>query len=441
MYGRLFLLIGLAAAGQATDPAVLANQARQALASGQFDKSAAIYRQLVAQLPDVAGMRLNLALALFQGGRHRDAVTELKAALKMQPDLAAASMMLGMCYAKLGEPVAAIPLLEQAYKREPGNGPVLLELADSYFVTGRYALAVERFKDLAFSQPKNPLAWRGLGLSLTEQSQVVFSKLPMGGAESLTLLARAKLAQQEPKAAYSYLRQAVEKNPRFGPAHALLAELYTQTGHPDWAAAERAKAKSLPAATGPYQQVVEMSEMALRSLGKLAELGPSAPLYETEAEAARARGAYPEAVAALRKALAMKPGQTRYEKLLARALFLNKEYDAALPLLTKHQMKAELGEALLETGKPAEAIPYLAGSPGSLGRAYLETGEAAKAIAPLRAALAGDSDGSVHFQLARALQRTGAAAEAREMDRLSQQLRQKKAQQSEALGAVEIRPF
>lgn len=441
MWWLLLSLFGVVAAAQPGDPAALANQARQALATGQFDKSAALYRQMIAQMPDVAGLRLNLALALFQGGRHREAATELKTALKMQPDLAAASMMLGMCYAKLGEPVAAIPLLEQAHKREPGNGPVLLELADSYFVTGRYALAVERFKDLAFLQPKNPLSWRGLGLSLTEQSQLVFSKLPMGSAEALTLLARAKLAQQEPKAAYSYLRQALEKNPRFGPAHGLLAELYAQTGHADWAAAERAKAKALPAAAGPYQQIVEMSEMALRALGKLADLGPSAPLHETEAEAARARGAYPEAVAALRKALSMKPGQARYEKLLARALFLNKDYDEALPLLTKHQMKAELGEALLETGKAAEAIPYLSGSPASLGRAYLETGDAAKAIAPLRAALPGDADGSVHFQLARALQRTGAAAEAKEMDRLSQQLREKKAKQAEALGAVEIRPF
>ena len=178
--------------------------------------------------------------------------------------------------------------------------------------------------------------------------------------------------------------------------------------------------------------------MALRALARLEALGPSAALYETQAEAARARGAYPEAVAALRKAVAKQPGQARYEKLLARALFLNKNYEEALPLLTKYKLRAELGEALLETGKAAEAIPYLASSPAALGRAYLATDQPAKAIAPLRSALASDSDGSIHFQLARALQRTGATAQAQEMDRLSQQIRQKKAEQQDALGAVVI---
>ena len=229
----LLLFFSVMAAAQPADPAVLADQARQALATGQFDRSAALYRQVVAQMPQVAGMRLNLALALFQGGRHREAATELRTALKLQPDLAPASMMLGMCHAKLGEPLAAIPLLEKAYERDPNNMQVLLELADSYFVTGRFAQAVERFKELATFKPNDPLAWRGLGLSLTEQSQVVFAKLPPSGAEALTLVARAKLAQQEPKAAFTLLRQALQKNPQFGPAHLTLAELYDQTGHPD----------------------------------------------------------------------------------------------------------------------------------------------------------------------------------------------------------------
>src|SRR5262249_26321633 len=42
-----------------------------------------------------------------------------------------------------------------------------------------------------------------------------------------------------------------------------------------------------------------------------------------------------------------------------------------------------------------------------LGRAYLESGAAAKAIPALQAALETDTDGSLHFQLARAYRATG----------------------------------
>jgi Tfp pilus assembly protein PilF len=99
----------------------------------------------------------------------------------------------------------------------------------------------------------------------------------------------------------------------------------------------------------------------------------------------------------------------------------------------------------VESGRAAEAIPHLlairtAAAQAQLGRAYLETDQPAKAIGPLRAGLVTDADGSLHFQLARALQRTGAAAQAREMDRMSQEIRQQRAREQEALGAVTITP-
>lgn len=108
-------------------------------------------------------------------------------------------------------------------------------------------------------------------------------------------------------------------------------------------------------------------------------------------------------------------------------------------------MSYETGAALLETGKAAEAVPHLAKvrtpeAQAALGRAYLALDQPAKAVPALRAGLAADRDGSVHFQLARALQRTGAAAQAQEMDRISQQLRRAQAEQQDAVNAVQITP-
>jgi tetratricopeptide (TPR) repeat protein len=434
----LLSLISIGLAAQPGDPAVLSEQARAAMASGRFDEAATVYRKLIAQMPNVGGLRMNLGLALFQARQYRAAATELKTALRLEPGLLPASMMLGICHGKLGEPLLAIPLLEKATKTMPENPVVVLELADAYYTVGRHPEAIRQFELLAGMQPKNPVAWRGLGVALTEYSQVLFGKLPAGGAEALTLLARSRLAADEPKAAFRLLRQALEKNPRFGPAHGYLAELYEKTGHADWAAAERALAG--PGA-GVFAEIVAKSEQALRAFGRLAELGPSVPLFETEADAARARGAHGETVAAWRKALALQPGAAALEKGLARALFVGRSYEEALPLLVKHGMEAEVGESLLETGKAAEAIPHLLkarGAGAALGRAYLAVDEPAKAIGPLRGALAGDTDGSVHFQLARALQRTGAGAQAREMDKVAAEIRARVAAQAEAVSAVEI---
>lgn len=440
MWYPLLVLMTVSALAQPAGPAALAAEARQQLAARNYPRAAAIYRQLIAQMPNVAGLRLNLGLALFQAGDHRAAAGELQTALKMEPGLTAASILLGVCHAKLGEPALAIPPLERAAKAQPDNALVLLELADANYSTGRLAPAIEQFRKLTQLQPANPLAWRGLGLSLSEHSQALFQKLPPRSAEALTLLGRAKLEQQEPKAAFQFLRQAIDRDPSFGPAHGYLAELYRRSGRDDWAAAAAAKAGP---GGGVFAEVVAASEQALEALGKLEALGPSAELFETQAEAARARGAYPEAVDALRKALAVKKGNAVLERSLARALFLNRNYEEAIPLLTKYKMSYELGAALVESGRPAEAIPHLLtirtpAAQAQLGRAYLETDQPAKAVAPLRAGLAADTDGAVHFQLARALQRTGAAAQAREMDRLSQEIRQQRAQEQEALGAVVI---
>jgi Flp pilus assembly protein TadD len=49
----------------------------------------------------------------------------------------------------------------------------------------------------------------------------------------------------------------------------------------------------------------------------------------------------------------------------------------------------------------------------ALGRALLQSGEAAQAVPHLEKALPTDPDGSLHYQLAQAMQRTGNAERAR----------------------------
>lgn len=120
-----------------------------------------------------------------------------------------------------------------------------------------------------------------------------------------------------------------------------------------------------------------------------------------------------DATAIYKAALLKFPNDSRLETELARSLYLDHNYDEAIPLLARHQLFLELGISHLETGDATAAIEALtpiedrpeAQSP--LGSAYLKSGQPEKAIPHLQAAAKDDTDGAIHLQLARAYQRTG----------------------------------
>ena len=412
----------------------MAKQARAALASRQYDRAATLYRELCRLLPAEPGMRLNLGIALYSGGRYAEAITELESLLKQSPSIEPAYLFLGLSRAQAGKAAAAVAPLTRAVEVEPRNVVALLALGDAHLVTGNPGAAADAFTRAAAVDARNPKAWLGLSLSWAGISQAAFAKLPADSAPALVLLARSRLAQKEPRAAFGLLQRVLEQEPALPGLHAALAETYRLAEHPDWAAAEDARESRIGRVPeGLYAEALAASARALNALDRLAQLPESPELHEAEADAARLRGAFPESVAALRKAVALRPGDRRLQEQLARSLWLNRNFDEAAPLLRKYGMDFELGYALLESGQAEEAIPLLergarnaklaAEAAAALGRAYLEAGHADKAIAPLRSGLASDRDGSIHFQLSRAYGRTGQTELAGEMLRRSTELR------------------
>ncbi len=122
-----------------------------------------------------------------------------------------------------------------------------------------------------------------------------------------------------------------------------------------------------------------------------------------------------DSVAVYRGALVKSPNDPRLETELARSLYLDHNYDEAIPLLVRHKLYLELGISQLESGDATAAIAaltYIQERPEAqapLGSAYLKSGQPLNAIPHLQAAAKDDSDGSIHLQLARAYQRTGQA--------------------------------
>jgi len=155
----------------------------------------------------------------------------------------------------------------------------------------------------------------------------------------------------------------------------------------------------------------------------------------------RNQGKYEESAKEWRAAIGKRPGDLDLERELAATLLAGKEHlraeTALRALLEKTPDNAELlwmlGEALMAQQKLEDAIapldkaaklaPALLAARASLGRALLAANRAADAVPNLRAALPADRDGSLHFQLSRALAAQGKTAEAAQFAQKSRQLR------------------
>ena len=193
---------------------------------------------------------------------------------------------------------------------------------------------------------------------------------------------------------------------------------------------DRADVPSLYWATRAY------NALATEAFAMLETLPASAEVHVVLASVQRDQGRLTEAVAELKAALALRPGDAAIEEELAVALYEVRDLDEALPLLARLTKAAGAarpdlaffyGDALLQAQQVEAALPYLkaaaASQPdavvvrASLGRALLQAGDAAAALPHLEAAVAADdptSDGTAHYQLAQAYQRLGRADQARQ---------------------------
>ena len=116
-------------------------------------------------------------------------------------------------------------------------------------------------------------------------------------------------------------------------------------------------------------------------------------------------------------------------------------------MLESHPESSELnyylGDILLKSQKPAEALPFLHKAvdydPGllpahaSLARTYLALGQADNAIPHLKAALSVDEDGSLHYELGRAYQAQGQLALARQTLKQYQEIHGKQEAEKQSL--------
>ena len=454
----------VASAQPATDPstASLRAQAEAAMDASRFGEAEAIYARLVAATPTDAIAQMRLGMARAMGGRPAEAIGPLREAVRLRADLLPATLFLGISYLELGRPRDAIEPLRQVVAADKDNVNARQALAEAYLALDRHAEASLQLRALAGAQPESPQLWAALGRSYEGIAREAFGKLQALDPDSpyVWLLAADVLTVEEKyPQAFSLVKKAQEALPDLPGVHHTLARVYAASGHAEWSAVEekRAADEKPPCASVPvacaylagrpedvltrtatstqpaalYWRARAANDLAGQAFQTLEKLPPSVERYVMRAGIARDQGQPLEAVTQLREALKLAPGDPGLERELAAALYAARDFPAALPLLEKlHVMAPDapdllfvLGDTLLQSQQVERAVgllekavtadPSLLPAHAALGRALMQSGDASRAIPHLEKALPTDEDGSLHYQLAQAMQRTGNAERSR----------------------------
>ncbi len=485
----LALLLSLQPGAQSADLATRSRDATRAMEGGRFDEAVRIYRDLLESLPHDSGLLMNLGMALAMGGREKEAIVPLERALALKPDLVPARLFLGSSYLALGQPEKAIAPLKRVVSARPADAESRRMLAQAYATSGRPTDAAAELRTVTDLAPGLPGGWYGLGHAYNAVTQDAISRFddqPEDSPWRQLLVADALLSDGRLTDAFAIYRTVLERLPSMVSIHDSVARIYEQTGHHDWAAREGVSGR-LPAAgcvtrkalcefrAGRYRAALAATlartdleaqygraraatALAIAAFKRLDGLPDSRERREVRATQARAERRYTEAIVELKAALTFAPGDPDLLDDLGTTYYAAREYEQAIatlsPLLRVAPDDSRLlvvyGDSLLELQRvdealsvlqraverdPSDPMPRLA-----LGRAHLQKGDFAAAIPLIEAQLAGDHDGSLHVQVARAYAGVGQKDRAAALLTRSQEIQRMAQARGAAAGQRAITP-
>ena len=462
-----------------------ATQAKSFMEQGRFAEAAVIWGDLVKAMPGNGGLLFNQGMATHLAGEDAKAIPLLEQAVKAgaPPPV---YLFLGASYLRTGQSAKAITPLKRFVALDPRHIEARLMLVDA--AQGQTTEALPHLEALAILDPQRPAVWYQLGRAYEELAFADFSQLGKLFPESgpwFALLADSRSKVSQNRAAFFFYRKALAKSPGLRGLHTAIAEIYRRTGEPSWALSEDVAevklgeppckvptpecafrsgklsqalslARALRNPEGFYWRVRSYDGLARQAFARLAQLPESPESFRLRAETYRDQEKHAEAVAAWREALRLAPAHPDFTRELIAGLLQTKDYAEAQKLLDTIPAKsAELnllqGDLLLAQQQPDQAIaplqqaatqdPRLLPARASLARALLQAGKPAEALPHATAALPFDTDGSLHFQLARAYQAAGQAGAAKAAMAQYQQIQARnKAQERQVEAEAQITP-
>jgi tetratricopeptide (TPR) repeat protein len=209
-----------------------------------------------------------------------------------------------------------------------------------------------------------------------------------------------------------------------------------------------------------YWRARAATELTKEALDRLDKLPDSRERREARAAMAIAERRYPDAVRELRAGLQLAPKDAALLGQLGTALYLSREYEPALEVLgpvvdqapasEDVRVLTAYGDSLLQMDRVDDAVRYLRraftadtadrAASLSLARAYIRQEDFRAALPLLEWQIAGDTDGSVHVLLSRALTGMGQSDKAEAMLAKSQEIQRAAQRQSEEAGKRVITP-
>ena len=117
-----------------------------------YTEAIPLYRKALQMNSKVPGLRLNLGLALFKGGRPKEAIVEFRALLQAAPPGSSEAqrlrLLIGLAYYGMADYSQAVPFLKQAAAHDAQNLPLRLTLAHSCLWSKQYPCVMQTYREI-----------------------------------------------------------------------------------------------------------------------------------------------------------------------------------------------------------------------------------------------------------------------------------------------------
>lgn len=269
-----------------------------------------LLREVITLEPDNINATADLGVLLFFQGSYPEAITQMRSALRLQPNLWRIEALLGIAEKRTGDPSAAQSDLEKAFpalddkniQKQAG-----LELMELTAAKGQLEKAAEVAATLEDNEPQDPqilFAAYELSLQMLDQTLLNMTMAAPNSAEMHMMMADELKRQGKTDSAIAQYRDAIRMNPQLPGVHYELAELLKDSS--DVALHGQTEHEFKTAlAVNPYD------EKAWRELGEvLAEKGDLQAAREDFAKAIALQPNDPDAKTDLAKLLTS-PSETK----------------------------------------------------------------------------------------------------------------------------------
>lgn len=315
----------------------------------RFDEAIALYGKALKINPTTPGLRTNLALAEFKGGRLKEAAADFAIVLKQSKLPAAeqqrARILLGMAHYGLGEYKEAVDPLREAAQLDPSNLPLRLSLAQSCLWTRQLDCVLDTYKEILLINPDSAEADMLAGEALDEKGD-------NAGAVA-QFQAAVKAAPKLP-------------NVHFGLAYLLWAQKRYEEAIPEFGAElanDPTHAQSLLYLGDTYVQT-EQYDKAKDALERSLKLNDKEPLVHLDLGIVyQETGNRDGAVTELTKTIALEPDYVNAHFRLARLYqAMGRKDEAKVEFAKASSLNKKADKALYERISEANAKPGEAGA-------------------------------------------------------------------------------